>query len=619
MFSRVAGQLRDEYGVREFGGLVWGRDQLDYLRGTGQDWWRIDVFSDWLQQLPDRPADLAYLESVERRYGLPNLGLIVSADRFLASWPYEKVMKILEVTFRRFEEMFEREPPDALIFESVDGLVTMSLYSVAVQHGVKCYLMADAARVGRATTYDNHLGHWREADGRFAEMRSRALTGDERADAETFRSSFGTPRVPLSAYVGLEASPKRSDLKRIVQSARRYARDPRNITLVSLAAMIRQRAIRMLRDRLSRGAFEAPVPNERYVLYPLHFQPEVSTLVWAPFAVDQPTLIEDIAKSLPIGYRLYVKEHFGSIGRRPLADYRRIRKVWNVRLIDPFADRMALIDGAAAVVTATSTMGWEAVVKERPVITVGEVFYNTFPLVVRAGAVARSEWPRLFRDAIRDHKPDRELLLRYVAALRSVTHPETISLDHPSMRPGTLAETNIRNITTIFARAMGLTAGGGASSVPRAAAVLRAAELRDEDRLLAWSNDPVTRRNSFDHQPIAPETHREWFRTKLHDPNMRIWIAEEDVPVGVVRYERRGDEVQVGIAVAPEHRGRGLGTQLLRLSAERASEELAAPRLIALILPENVASIRAFERAGYRHAGTADVRGQQAVRLVYER
>ena len=72
---------------------------------------------------------------------------------------------------------------------------------------------------------------------------------------------------------------------------------------------------------LSREAWEElaamPPSGAPYVYVPLHFQPEMTTLVLAPFCVDQIAVIENVAKTLPIDHRLYVKEHKASLGRRP--------------------------------------------------------------------------------------------------------------------------------------------------------------------------------------------------------------------------------------------------------------------------------------------------------------
>jgi RimJ/RimL family protein N-acetyltransferase len=92
-----------------------------------------------------------------------------------------------------------------------------------------------------------------------------------------------------------------------------------------------------------------------------------------------------------------------------------------------------------------------------------------------------------------------------------------------------------------------------------------------------------------------------------------------DTPVGQVRLDRHADgRVEVGIAVAPEARGRGIGATLLALALDEARRDAAlGPKaFIARIRPDNAASIALFAGAGFRRIGTTEVRGFPC--LVYE-
>ena len=48
--------------------------------------------------------------------------------------------------------------------------------------------------------------------------------------------------------------------------------------------------------------------HEKFVFFPLALQPERGMEIVAPFYVNQAEVITNIAKSLPVGYKLYVKE-----------------------------------------------------------------------------------------------------------------------------------------------------------------------------------------------------------------------------------------------------------------------------------------------------------------------
>ena len=57
-----------------------------------------------------------------------------------------------------------------------------------------------------------------------------------------------------------------------------------------------------------------------------------------------------------------------SIGRNPLALLQRLRKVENIRLVDPYTSSHELIRTARAVAVISSTVGLEALLHGRPVL-----------------------------------------------------------------------------------------------------------------------------------------------------------------------------------------------------------------------------------------------------------
>lgn len=95
-------------------------------------------------------------------------------------------------------------------------------------------------------------------------------------------------------------------------------------------------------------------------------------------------------------------------------------------------------------------------------------------------------------------------------------------------------------------------------------------------------------------QPVSRESHETWFRARLHNPLVHLWIAEEDgARIGTARVDSNGE---LTITVAPPQRGRGLGTKITV-----AVCALAEGRVKASIDESNAAGITAAERAGFRH------------------
>jgi RimJ/RimL family protein N-acetyltransferase len=138
----------------------------------------------------------------------------------------------------------------------------------------------------------------------------------------------------------------------------------------------------------------------------------------------------------------------------------------------------------------------------------------------------------------------------------------------------------------------------------RADVTLRPATEGDSDLLRFWRNDPEAVRFSGTARTVSAEEHRDWLAARMVDPATRLWIAElESTPVGQVRIDLEEGVATVSIAVAPGHRGRGLGTAVLRAMVTEVEVDPRVTRLRALAHAENVASVRAFERVGFSAQG----------------
>ena len=121
--------------------------------------------------------------------------------------------------------------------------------------------------------------------------------------------------------------------------------------------------------------------NEKFIIYPLHYEPESSTLVRAFHFSDQLALIKLIAKLLPLDVKLVVKEHGGNRGYRKPGFYREVSHLPNVVLRPPEYNVSELISSCLCVITLTGRMGWEATVNKKPVITLGDSFWSSIETV----------------------------------------------------------------------------------------------------------------------------------------------------------------------------------------------------------------------------------------------
>jgi UDP-2,4-diacetamido-2,4,6-trideoxy-beta-L-altropyranose hydrolase len=130
---------------------------------------------------------------------------------------------------------------------------------------------------------------------------------------------------------------------------------------------------------------------------------------------------------------------------------------------------------------------------------------------------------------------------------------------------------------------------------------LRLATMDDAGLMLKWQSAPGIRAHS--RNPEAPETaeHARWMQNKLADPCCIFHvILHGGRPVGVLRLDRQADGAyEISILVAAEAQDKNIGGAALDLAKRLLPDAV----IRAVIHADNAASIRMFERAGYRRAG----------------
>lgn len=145
---------------------------------------------------------------------------------------------------------------------------------------------------------------------------------------------------------------------------------------------------------------------------------------------------------------------------------------------------------------------------------------------------------------------------------------------------------------------------------------LRRATAADAARYFTWANDPAVRQNAVHPEPIAWDTHVAWFARRLADADTYLYLLAMPAgePVGQVRIEFNGPQ-QPGLldySLAPAHRGKGLGTVLLRRALQRLRHErpaLAGGAVLGQVKAGNAASARVFERLRFRRLTAVELRG----------
>ena len=135
----------------------------------------------------------------------------------------------------------------------------------------------------------------------------------------------------------------------------------------------------------------------------------------------------------------------------------------------------------------------------------------------------------------------------------------------------------------------------------------RPARVADSRRVWEWRHEGNAHRfNRNAAQPAFP-VHHAWFCNAVVESSRKLHILENGTePVGYIRLDRDQAETgRISICLTEHVRGHGLGAACLR-HADEMAREWGLTTLFAEIHPGNIASIKAFEMAGYQPCGRAD-------------
>jgi RimJ/RimL family protein N-acetyltransferase len=137
---------------------------------------------------------------------------------------------------------------------------------------------------------------------------------------------------------------------------------------------------------------------------------------------------------------------------------------------------------------------------------------------------------------------------------------------------------------------------------------LRSLEVSDVDRTHRWHNDPElykTLTGTFHY--VGRATEEEWLRKKgafsPNEVNLAICLTQGDQHIGNIYLRNidwvaRNAELHIFIGDR-ENRARGYGQQAVRLLIAYAFKELGLLRLYLLVLADNPAAIRIYEKTGF--------------------
>ena len=124
--------------------------------------------------------------------------------------------------------------------------------------------------------------------------------------------------------------------------------------------------------------------EKKYVYFPLHLQPEMTTDTLGGIYEDQPLAIERLDQILPEGWCIYIKENpIQTYYKRNIEFFKRLNLIPKETLVHPQTDTFDLIEHADFVATITGSAGWEAITAGKKCLCFGYAWYRSLAGVIR--------------------------------------------------------------------------------------------------------------------------------------------------------------------------------------------------------------------------------------------
>ncbi|HEX5448842.1 MAG TPA: hypothetical protein VFW85_02150 [Gaiellaceae bacterium] len=379
------------------------------LREQGLRAWCLH---DLIGELPS--ADLTNeVARIESTYPIPHLRDVYRGDYAIAGWDELPSQQRAVDTFRALERIFDDVQPDVVCPEVGNEGIRVTAHTIALARNIPTLFLLFTIFPKPLRVYADTV-HARAVDP--GEVRE--LTSGEREEVEAFRRSFTERAKPIRDYRRVPIEWRRVGVLKnhIAQKTREdgdneYLR-PWRLLETNVSEKARALAARPFYDHLS--------ADRPFVYFPLHVTDDYKIKRIIPHAVDQASLIEQVADALPSGYDIVLKEHPMSVGRNSVALLRRLRKRHNVKLVNAYTSTHELIERSEAVVVIGSTVGLEALLYDKPVLTMGDPYYAGYGVTLDLTSFVdiRERVPELLR-----FQPDPERIRRFLHAMMRSCFP----------------------------------------------------------------------------------------------------------------------------------------------------------------------------------------------------
>jgi len=356
---------------------------------------KVWFWRDYISSKPHQP-DISYLKNFENRNGIYLWKLAFMERRFLRynefhKFSYEEILSITEDECKIFEKIIDEVKPGYLIIGVTDLHKNQLFKEICRVKGTQI-LMLYHSRFATRSIISNDYDTFNQSDISKNSQTSQNLPYENYLKKNDPRKATDKKFVNREQKLGIVNLMKKNFefLFKICNSKYRNYYENWGRTRIRflfskefpLPHLIKRWYRRLYLDKKSIKEINF---NQPFIYYPLQHEPERTLLLDAPFFTNQIEVITNLAKSLPVDFKLYVKEHYSMKNEawREREYYKKIKDLPNVELIHPTVHSKLLLSNCSLVATITGTSALEAGFYKKPSIIFADTSFSYLPFITK--------------------------------------------------------------------------------------------------------------------------------------------------------------------------------------------------------------------------------------------
>jgi hypothetical protein len=366
--------------------------------------------------------DREYLENFEKNFQI-NLWELSQNERIFNSYnenyrfSSDEILSILDQECHLFEQILKEVQPNFLILDEtalhhdylfhkmckISGVKILMLNQS--KFGYKCILSEELHKLDNLENLDSI----KSTDRTFEQLRNYLKSHNYSKQLLSYKNKRASSKFDKAKAALKFLSTSNTSIKTHYPY---YGRTKTRVLFNEFISLIKTK----IRESYINKNLTRNIINEKNILFTLHMEPERSLLLAVPYHTNQIETIRHISKALPIGYKLYVKEHFSQSirGWRKISFYKELNDIPNVVVIHPSVSIEQLIKNSSLVISVGGTVSFEACFYEKPSIIFADLGYKIIKSITKLTNI--EELPKIIRTSLQ-MSPQVEDLDKYVTAL----------------------------------------------------------------------------------------------------------------------------------------------------------------------------------------------------------